>query len=449
MGLFSSFSRKGRANAAAVALLQSTPPSSYSATPTRTTASASKTTVTSTVTVVHPVSSEKKDRKARRRSRTVGAEDAPKYNHSSSTATTDNRKKRRSWFGAPKPVEVDVPDVPLIPSGQKGSDYVSTMPAARGGRRKSFFGGKKEGESDVPAVPTLSDLKAATSTAAAATTVVTEQKEKRKSVFRSKSTETLRRRMSLLGGKPDPDVDVPAVPSVPGSSRPVTAAIPTSTSPPHASPQQQSQPSKASTQDAEKRKSVVKERRQSTITRRQSRRSRARSWLVSSSNPDHDSEINATALPSMPALTHSSSASDTSVSSSIGPQGRGKNAQRPMSCGGALSGGDRLYLPRSAAKGFLKSTTLAPEAARQSYRRSLGMRGDDFDDAAMFLSEEQMAEWERLKGMFVHEKGPEGSMSGGVLSAQEDEADRKRGEGREGLFSDNDALAALECGIAR
>ncbi|EME49859.1 hypothetical protein DOTSEDRAFT_68599 [Dothistroma septosporum NZE10] len=94
----------------------------------------------------------------------------------------------------------------------------------------------------------------------------------------------------------------------------------------------------------------------------------------------------------------------------------------------------RSYKPKSAAKGFLKSTSGATETARLSYRKSFNVE----DDAAMVcLTEEQRIEWAKL----MNEGDTFQDHSLRTMKSHTSDCSGKD------KFSNDQALAALEFGV--
>lgn len=218
---------------------------------------------------------------------------------------------------------------------------------------------------------------------------------------------------------------------------------------------QASQPATSSLPDAEKRKSrrqsmksvktlqrMPSEASMRTVTKRKSRNS-----FWKSSNPD-ESESD---IPPVPALSRGDSTestrdnSDTSeeprqarrsvrVENKSGSHIRSKSAVSTKTTMTTMSTSSRKsYVPRSAAKGFLKSTNGASEESRKSFRKSFAME----DDAPMVcLTDEQQIEWAKLMAE-GHKLTP--------LRPAETQSKTEEVDGRK--FSNAQALAALEFGV--
>lgn len=220
--------------------------------------------------------------------------------------------------------------------------------------------------------------------------------------------------------------------------------------------------------------SKSKKRPQSTISTCRKRRS----WWASSNPDDSDDGDDSNPLPPVPLLIRSNRTTPDSSPTNSDHQARTPSytavrgdtihAPRPVSVSSTKS---RTYVPRSAAKSFLVSTTPVADNVRKSVRHSLhGGAVDDPDagfenDSGTYcLSAEQQREWEKLKHlMAVMERRrdvtmkrfgeasvgemfpdvPRGGMRGG-------DGEKLRDEEREGVkYSNRDALAALEVGVAK
>jgi hypothetical protein len=208
------------------------------------------------------------------------------------------------------------------------------------------------------------------------------------------------------------------------------------------------------------------------------RRSQSRSSFFISSNPDEsDSDV-----PPVPALTradstesshHDSSDNDNSrtarntviynghgggggsIISTSGNGIHGPKKSRPLSSRSTSS--RKSYTPRSAAKGFLHSTTNgAAEDARRSLRKSYHL---DNDATLVCLTDEQHDAWAQLMGrgdggMRKRAHAPVDVLVGRRDGDGDDERERDGGAPlppttKRGSFANAEALAALEFGQAR
>lgn len=197
-----------------------------------------------------------------------------------------------------------------------------------------------------------------------------------------------------------------------------------------------------------------------TRSRAHSQSLRRRSHIWASSNPDDDD------VPPTPALVRDETPSPRSPRSARSHRST-LSIDRNQSTGGesaaAPSRPTSSYVPRSAAKGFLSSTSVASAATRRSWRQS-GMFENNGGAEPVCLTEAHQREWEKLKALMGSIEGRpsgfdvddeatltsdhasrDGQMSpmsdrtavAGALSMDEDSLARSR------------ALAALEFGTAR
>ncbi|KAK3675478.1 hypothetical protein LTR78_004561 [Recurvomyces mirabilis] len=354
--------------------------------------------------------------------------------------------KRRSWFGG-KPEEEAVPAVPKLPPFTALPPMpISTLrPEAEDIRPGTALTVDDQIELDTPKTPKLGEPKAE------------KRKSRRLSLgqalkgrTRSKSTAsqaapTLEKRQSVLGGLRDM---APPVPALPVASPPPelidedTGMVP------------------SALVVAEKRKSrrfslsraLTVERRKSTASTKSSRRS----WWQSS-NPD-DGESSPPPVPAVPALIQDDGmrTPDSSIAYTASPDNsdliesnpfsdgpmrtatRGTTMKQPRPISGISVSSRKSYVPKSAAKGFLRSTS-----GRMSENRHSLM--EDGDGGTVCLSEEQQKEWDKLKLLMDamdrrHDVGVVGMLR--ELEDDEDGEDRR-------MFSNAQALAALEFGTAR
>lgn len=292
--------------------------------------------------------------------------------------------------------------------------------------RRSWFGGRPDTEEDIPAVPRLAphtesskdgDFRPGT----AITTNTIERQSRRHSLARSIS-----RKKSWLGKSQESQVTVVALPPMPVTvSQPVKAAISTLPA------------------DQRRRRNSVKtiERRGSTASTIKPRKRRNSFW--ESSNPDDsDSDV-----PPVPALVRdgtpdsNSNASfrngddaEPAVVEKRATRGDGIKQPRPLSTVSTAS--RKSYVPRSAAKGFLKSTNTASDEQRKSFRRSFALE-DEAD--LVCLTEEQRIEWAKLMNN-------EGKFEGRSASHQLEPTQTEEAKGNVS-YSNAQALAALEFGV--
>lgn len=126
-------------------------------------------------------------------------------------------------------------------------------------------------------------------------------------------------------------------------------------------------------------------RKSSTFSTRSRRKSRSSFW--ESSNPD-DSDV-----PPVPALSRGASSESItqSISGESVPSSPTSSMHRPMSVASTTS--RRSYVPRSAARGFLRSTSGASVETRASFRASFNVK-QDVD--MVCLTDEQRLEWAKL-----------------------------------------------------
>jgi hypothetical protein len=253
-------------------------------------------------------------------------------------------------------------------------------------RRRSWFGGKPDAEEDVPAMPTLirndynspADLKrpylgqSQRSNGGEYSQLPSNKRDRRTSTFSNRQDVTT---VSAL----------PALPPMPinasNTAKQATSSLPDE-------------------QRRNRRASMKSLYRSPSVTSTKSRRKSRSFWA--SSNPDDESEEEH--IPPVPALIRGGtpdSARNTSIEElypSQQPQQHtrghssakvsGDPAPRPLSTCSRKS-----YTPRSAAAGFLKSTTGASEDQRKSYRRSFKL-GENVE--LVCVSDEHRVEWEKL-----------------------------------------------------
>ncbi|KAF2172532.1 hypothetical protein M409DRAFT_17763 [Zasmidium cellare ATCC 36951] len=249
-------------------------------------------------------------------------------------------------------------------------------PTSKKSNRRSWFGGRPGREDDVPAVPRL--VKHTTTTedsvrpGTAITTDTIETQGRRHSIARS-----LSRKKSWFKSQ-EPQVTVEALPPMP-----VTI----------------NQPTKAATStlpaDQRRRRNSVKtiERRGSTASTVRPKVKKRSSFWASSNPDDSDSDV-----PPVPALIRDGTPDSNSNASSDDNQparrtARGDGIKQPRPLSTVSTSSRKSYTPKSAAKGFLKSTNGASEEQRKSFRQSFHLE-DESD--LVCLTEEQRIEWAKL-----------------------------------------------------
>lgn len=306
-------------------------------------------------------------------------------------------------------------------SKSRASAVRPTSQHGKKNNRRSWFGGRADPDEDVPAVPRLvqqdTNSNAYGPGTAVTTSTVDETRPRRHSIARS-----LSRKKSWFGKSQESEVTVEALPPMPVNNITQPAKAATSTLP----------------ADQRRRRNSVKtlERRGSTASTIKPRKKRNSFW--ESSNPDDsDSDV-----PPVPALVRDGTPDSNSGASSHNvddtrteraTRGDGIKQPRPISTISTTS--RKSYVPRSAAKGFLKSTAVASDEQRKSFRRSFHME----DDAAMVcLTEEQRIEWAKL----MNNEGKFEDRS----ATQQPDPERTEEDKAKVRYSNAQALAALEFG---
>ncbi|KXT16345.1 hypothetical protein AC579_3750 [Pseudocercospora musae] len=312
-------------------------------------------------------------KKARRRSRATSLS-RPKSLHSS--------KNRRSWFGG-KPDENE--DIPVMPRLVSMGDQQHQQDA---GRR----------EVGVTALSMPSDTRNPRP--------IINRAYSRKEDESTAGERELRRRPSWFNNRTTVEALPPLPPAVPIS-------LPTASKP------------STSTLPADKRRSRAASVKSVNSTR--SRKKRSSFWA--SSNPDDESDSD---VPPVPALVRGASTESSCNESSDASDDRHRTIRKSITGEDLkqrpLSTASRKYVPKSAAKGFLKSTNGASDEARKSFRQSFHLE----DQADMVcLTEEQRVEWAKLMERENKLEDP--------FESAEDDGNQK--------FSNSQALAALEFGI--
>ncbi|KAK0925062.1 hypothetical protein LTR91_004254 [Friedmanniomyces endolithicus] len=391
-----------------------------------------------------PPPSPREDKSAKRRSRGFSL---------SKAKSEGSLKKRKSWFGG-KPAAEDAPPVPALPvlrstgSGLGRPDLLEPTHDARAAtsgeaQEQALVSGlSSEGESEARL-----DRPATSADAETGKATISPRRPPRH-VSRHNHRPILRHHPH----QPSPGVVVPA------AEHPL-----------------------------EKRKSQRKslfsrERSKSSASHYQSSRN---TWWASSTNTnplssDPDDSFAAPPIPAVPALiwdndgtatpdssiafTASPDNSDTSVAiehavfaadSPVRTVTRGASIKHPRPVSGVSLSSRKSYVPRNAAKGFLRSTS-----GRSSRRHSLL---DDGDGGMICLSDEQQREWEKLKHLMITLEGRQDQGGSpvykspdvvslaedngvlGMLRQMEEEEDRRHRL----MYSNAEALAALEFGTGR
>lgn len=252
-------------------------------------------------------------------------------------------------------------------------------PASNKSNRRSWFGGRPDRDGDVPPVPRVVQHKKTNTDESfrpgtAITTDTIETQGRRHSIARS-----LSRKKSWFKSQ-EPQVTVEALPPMP-----VTV----------------NQPTKAATStlpaDQRRRRNSVRtiERRGSTASTVRPKLKKRSSFWASSNPDDSDSDV-----PPVPALVRDGTPDSNSNASSDNEQTRverrttrGDGAKQPRPLSVVSTASRKSYTPRSAAKGFLKSTNVASDEQRKSFRRSFHLE-DESD--LVCLTEEQRIEWAKL-----------------------------------------------------
>ena len=278
---------------------------------------------------------------------------------------------------------------------------------------------------------------------------------------RPKSTHGNRR--SWFGARPDNEQDVPEVPTIVHSTQynrkgrdiPLTAlpsgstankkyssrgpidALPTLPAMPFTV--DQSAQSTTSSLPADKRRSRhattnTLQRQPSMTSVKSKRRSRSSFWK--SSNPD-DSDSDVPPVPALYRGDSSESIRQETSQESIRMsrhETRTDNGKKPRPVSVVSTASRRSYVPRSAAKGFLKSTTGASDDTRKSFRKSQNIE-NDVD--MVCLTDEQRTEWAKLMA---------GDLKLGDITSTPAADANKSNPFDEPKFSNSQALAALEFG---
>lgn len=294
-------------------------------------------------------------------------------------------------------------------------------PTSSKSNRRSWFGGRPDRDEDAPPVPRVVQQKKTTGESVRPGTAITtdtiETQDRRHSSARS-----LSRKKSWFKAQ-EPQVTVEALPPMPVTVSQTTKAA-TSTLP----------------ADQRRRRNSVRtiERRGSTASTVRPKLKKRSSFWASSNPDDSDSDV-----PPVPALVRDDTTDSNSVASSDNEQSRverrtttsdGTRQPRPLSTVSTAS--RKSYTPRSAAKGFLKSTNGASDEQRMGFRQSFHLE-DESD--LVCLTEEQRIAWARLMGS---------------QSQFEDRSLRQRPEALQETHTKNNvrysnaqALAALEFGV--
>ncbi|KAK4560722.1 hypothetical protein LTR86_005301 [Recurvomyces mirabilis] len=337
--------------------------------------------------------------------------------------------KRRSWFGG-KPEEEAVPAVPKLPpfTALPPMPTSTLRPEAEDIRPGTALTVDDQIELDTPKTPKPEEPKAEKRKSRRLSLGQALKGRTRSKSTASQTTPKLEKRQSVLGGLRDMAPPVPALP----------VASPT--------------PELIDEDRFSLSRALTMERRKSTASTKSNRRS----WWQSS-NPD-DGESTPPPVPAVPALVQDDGmrTPDSSIAYTASPDNsdwtepnpfsdgpmrtatRGTTMKQPRPISGISVSSRKSYVPKSAAKGFLRSTS-----GRMSENRHSLM--EDGDGGTICLSEEQQKEWDKLKLLMDamdrrHDQGVVGMLR--ELEANEDGEDRR-------MFSNAQALAALEFGTAR
>lgn len=306
---------------------------------------------------------------------------------------------------------------------KKSRTPTAAHPTSTRSNRRSWFGGRPDREEDVPPMPRVGQQKKTTGESVRPGTAITtdtiETQGRRHSIARS-----LSRKKSWFKAQ-EPQVTVEALPPMPVTIEQPTKAA-TSTLP----------------ADQRRRRNSVRtiERRGSTASTVRPKSRKRNSFWASSNPDDSDSDV-----PPVPALVRDrdSTPDSNSVASSDNEQtrverrntrGDGTKQPRPLSTISTAS--RKSYTPRSAAKGFLKSTNGASDEQRKSFRRSFHLE-DESD--LVCLTEEQRIEWAKLMGNQSQFEDRSARQRPDALQ-QTETKDNVR-------YSNAQALAALEFGV--
>ncbi|KAK5126920.1 hypothetical protein LTR85_008278 [Meristemomyces frigidus] len=353
-------------------------------------------------------------------------------------------RKRQSWFGSRLAVDDPVPDVPSLPLlGHERNRHMADAHAAGPARPGTALTTDEQISWSRPATPEAY-----------------EGKEKRKSIFGSRkrtqssvSQTKPKKRQSWFGGRVTDD-DAPPVPAIPTHNTQDYAV--------QAPEQEQTRSHRMSLSRA-----LTRSRTKSNV----SLKSKRKSWFQSS-NPDDDGNDVEEPLPPMPALTrdygHQTPTPGSSVATTRSPVHsnfvdpmifadspirafmaedpvqtvtRGNSIKQPRPISGVSLSSRRSYVPKNAASGFLRSTS----GRRASQRHSLL---DDGEGGMICLNDEQQKEWEKLKNLMeVMESRQDHGVIGMLRELEEDEHAERRND--RAMYKNDDALAALEFGVAR
>ncbi|KAK0306185.1 hypothetical protein LTR82_016483 [Friedmanniomyces endolithicus] len=414
-----------------------------------------------------PPLSPREDKSAKRRSRGFSL---------SKAKSEGNLKKRKSWFGG-KPAAEDAPPVPALPvlrSTGSGLGWVEhdalAVPEVEPTRPGTALTTDDQISWSRPTTPQLPQVEKRKSRRLSLGRALKGTRKQRESTV--PQTPKLEQRQSVLGGHRD-------------MSSAITAILTFATTPIKPSP---GAIVPAAEHSLDKRKSQRKslfsrQRSKSSASAYQSSRN---TWWASnnSGNPlsdDNPDDIAAPPIPAVPALTwdHDGTATpDSSIAFTASPDNsddafaarlehagfadspvrtvtRGASIKHPRPVSGVSLSSRKSYVPRNAAKGFLRSTS-----GRSSRRHSLL---DDGDGGMICLSDEQQREWEKLKHLMItlESRQDEGGSpvykspdvvslaedNGvlGMLRQMEEEEDRRHRL----MYSNAEALAALEFGTGR
>ncbi|KAK3637963.1 hypothetical protein LTR56_013363 [Elasticomyces elasticus] len=401
--------------------------------------------------VLNPPVGTQDDKKAKRRSRGFSL---------SKTKSEGDLKRRKSWFGG-KPAAEDAPPMPALPvlrSTGSGLGWYEQGAAAepqptRPGTALTTDDPITWSRPVTPEAPQVEKRKSRRLSLGRA--LMSSRKRSKTTTSQAPPTPKLEKRQSVLGGHRDM-----AVPSVPTYA---TELI----NPDHGDePLLESSFQQRKSQRISSNRGFNGERRKSAA----SARSQRGSWWQSSNPEDGDAPP---PVPHVPSLSwdDGSATPESSIAFTASPDNsdfidqsvfadspvrtvtRGTSIKHPRPVSGVSLSSRRSYKPQHAASGFLKSTS-----DRSSRRHSLL---DDGDGGMICLSDEQQREWDKLKNLMITLEGRQDSSpvykssevvslaedNGvmGMLRAYEQEEDKKHRR----MFSNSEALAALEFGTAR
>lgn len=356
----------------------------------------------------------------------------------------DNLRKRKSFFGGSNKNNDNVPDVPALP----------TLPPPH---RMDQNENALEEEAPRPGTALTTDEPVPFPTFSSATSddLEPESRSRRKSMAsamsrkRSKSSASQgssnKRKSWFFISNSAFGSDAPPMPALPASL--VNSAKPAPTSLP------------STVEDRKSRRlslsAALTRVRSKSVSSETNKRNR-QSFFFQSSNPDDDPD--AAAVPPVPALVHDGTKTPESMArigstsprdmvdsvmvidspERVATRGEVMKQPRPVSFQGRSS-----YRPKSAAGGFLKTTSSLSGPDQRSHHRKSIM--NDGDNGMICLNDEQQREWDKLKHLMeVMERRQDNGVLG-MLRDLEDEEDMEH----HSKYKNDAALAALEFGVAR